>query len=157
MTYDWQFVGRKRPLLWILQTTAFLKVFRCGPRRDVCRGLGRPALANLGRRKPRGAGWGLWGKHWTVVGQSVLWLVRQRQMEGRKVCDKAILGWHAGLVRACPSDFAVIKFAWPKRHRSLDATSVRASFEDCDGHFIMLPALSVVPEFVASGRGGRSR
>lgn len=54
----------KRPRQPLVSMSEFLKVFRCGPLRD---GGGwarsRPALENLGRRKPRGLGGNLWGKH----------------------------------------------------------------------------------------------
>ena len=43
--------------------SAMVKVFRCGPRREVeAWRAGRPALANLPRKKPRGFGRYLWGK-----------------------------------------------------------------------------------------------
>ena len=47
---------------WAL-VSALVKVFRCGPRRDICRERsGRPALENLPRWKLRGSGRDLWGK-----------------------------------------------------------------------------------------------
>ncbi len=43
--------------------SALVKVFRCGPWRDVCRARSeRPALENLPMWKPRGSGRGLWRK-----------------------------------------------------------------------------------------------
>jgi NAD(P)-dependent dehydrogenase (short-subunit alcohol dehydrogenase family) len=39
-----------------------VKVFRCGPQRNVCRWHWRPVLTNGRRRKPRGAGRDLWRK-----------------------------------------------------------------------------------------------
>ena len=41
---------------------AFLKVFRWGPIARLSAGLGRPALTNLGRRKPREAGNEVYGE-----------------------------------------------------------------------------------------------
>lgn len=51
------------PISHTQRTSAFLKVFRCGPGCNFAvRGCVRPALTNLGRRKPRGSGIRLWGK-----------------------------------------------------------------------------------------------
>lgn len=61
--------------LHLQRMSALLKVFRCGPGRNISfpRGV-RPALTNLGRRKPRGSLIGLWGKCADAWGNHWIWL-----------------------------------------------------------------------------------
>ena len=57
----------------LVQSAANLKVFLCGPQRDVGDREWRSALTNLGRRKPRGSWFRLRGKRADGWGDGCAW------------------------------------------------------------------------------------
>jgi hypothetical protein len=76
---------------------------------------------------------------------------------GPRVCNDMIGSRSDGLLFVSFGDFAMLRVIWPKPMRSRNAVYFRFSFDQCDGHLVMLHSPAVAHGIWASGRVGISR
>lgn len=133
------------------------RFFDAGRSATFAAGIGRPALTNLGRRKPRrlGATYGeSAGPRASVVDLGTGGRSKRADLRVREAMTGSKSG---GLVPVEFDGFAVLSVIERKGVRSRNAGCFRVGFGQCDGRIVMRPAFSVAPGLWVSDRVGRSR